>query len=59
MASELDADLLAREIVESESKSESKDPSQAAEDKVEVEVNRDRLANVKKDISKLGLPIFP
>ncbi|KAH9169579.1 hypothetical protein EDB89DRAFT_1908477 [Lactarius sanguifluus] len=48
-----DADLFAREIGELEAKLESKVPEQAAEDKAEVEANRNKLARVKKDIKEL------
>ncbi|KAH9063649.1 hypothetical protein EDB83DRAFT_2519799, partial [Lactarius deliciosus] len=48
-----DADLLAREIGELEAKPESEVPEQAAEDKAEVEANRNKLAQVKKDIREL------
>ncbi|KAH9081743.1 hypothetical protein EDB83DRAFT_2334483 [Lactarius deliciosus] len=49
----IDADLLAREIGELEAKPESEVPEQAVEDKAEVEANRNKLAQLKKDIREL------
>ncbi len=49
----IDADVLAREIVELEAKTRSEDPEEAAEDEAAVVAKREKLAKVKKDIGVL------
>ena len=49
----IDADILAREIVELEVKPKNEDPEEAAEDEAAVEAKRETLAKVKKDIGVL------
>lgn len=49
----IDADILAREIVELEAKPKSEDPEEVAEDETAMEAKREKLAKVKKDICVL------
>ena len=49
----IDADLLAREIVQLKAKPKSKDPEEAAEDDEAVVAKQEKLAKVKKDIGVL------
>ncbi|KAI0055877.1 hypothetical protein BV25DRAFT_1872997 [Artomyces pyxidatus] len=49
----IDADLLAREILELEVKLKSEDPEEAAEDVKTVEAKRKKMAKVKQDIGVL------
>ncbi len=49
----IDAEILAREIVELVAKSKSEDPEEAAEDEATLVAKREKLAKVKKDIGVL------